>query len=273
MAEALSYEVLEYLESDGYQYIDTGLSAPANTIFKARIAVIDNSFTSGLIGTRASTVISAYSYNLFIINKTVRIDPIGNGQVYVNISLDVPFNVECTPDKIVVNEVAHANAVAKKSCGKTFYLFNFNNNGDGVYAERGTPQRLYSFRLWHGETLVADMLPARKDGVCCLFDKVTQTFFYNAGSGEFIAGPRVCLVKDWMLVEYEGVNDDDVDFSADSVNEGLDREISVSFVDKSRTIVVERTVRQEGMRDVFMASDGAFILSDGGTFNVMKNEL
>lgn len=270
MAEALSYEVLEYLESDGYQYIDTGLPAPADTIFKARIAVIDNSFTSGLIGTRASNVISAYSYNLFIINKKVRIDPIGNGQVYVNISLDVPFNVECTPDKIVVNEVAHANAVAKKSCGKTFYLFNFNNNGDGVYAERGTPQRLYSFRLWHGETLVADMLPARKDGVCCLFDKVSQNFFYNAGSGEFVAGPRVCLVKDWMLVEYEGGNDDDVDFSADSVNEGLDREISVSFVDKSRTIVVERTVRQEGLREILNASDGPLVTSDGQTLNVLK---
>lgn len=269
MAEALSYEVLEYLESDGYQYIDTGLSAPANTIFKARIAVIDNSFPSGLIGTRASTVISAYSYNLFIINKTVRIDPIGNGQVYVNISLDVPFNVECTPDKIVVNEVAHANAVAKKSCGKTFYLFNFNNNGDGVYAERGTPQRLYSFRLWHGETLVADMLPARKDGVCCLFDKVTQTFFYNAGSGEFTAGPRVSFVKDWLYFDYDGFKDDDVDFSSDT-NEGIDRDVAVTFVDTSRSVVVERTVRQVGLREILNASDGPLVTSDGQTLNVLK---
>lgn len=270
MAELVTYERLEYLESDGYQYIDTGLSAPADTSFDARLTVVDNSFTSGLIGTRASTVISSSSYNIFIINNKVRIDPIGKGQVYVTISQGVPFDIECTPDKIVVNGVTNDNAVTKTDCSYPFYLFNFNNNGNGVYAERGTPQRLYSFRMWHGETLVADMLPARKDGVCCMYDKVTQTFFYNIGSGEFIAGPRVCLVKDWMLVEYEGVKDGDVVFSADSINEGIDREVPVSFVDKNRSVFVERTVRQEGLREAFIASDGDFLLADGGTFNVLK---
>ena len=76
-----------------------------------------------------------------------------------------------------------------------------------------------------------------------------------------------------MLVEYEGGNDDEVEFSADSVNEGLDREISVSFIDKSRSLVVERTVRQEGMREVFTGYDERFITADGGTFNSIKDGL
>ena len=82
------------------------------------------------------------------------------------------------------------------------------------------------------------------------------------------------LVKSWndggsLTATYEGSGDGSAVFSSD-VAEGLDREMSVSFIDKSRAVVVERKVRQEGMREVFNASDGTFFLADGGTFNVLK---
>lgn len=75
-----------------------------------------------------------------------------------------------------------------------------------------------------------------------------------------------------LSVTYDGVGDSSAVFSSD-LAEGLDREMSVSFVDKSRSVVVERNVKQEGMREVFSASDGEFVLSDGGTYNTIKNEL
>jgi hypothetical protein len=86
------------------------------------------------------------------------------------------------------------------------------------------------------------------------------------------------LVKPWndgggsLSVTYDGDRDGSATFSSD-IAEGLDREMQVLFVDQSRVVVVERTVRQEGMREVFSGSDGQFILADGGTFNVLKNEL
>lgn len=75
-----------------------------------------------------------------------------------------------------------------------------------------------------------------------------------------------------LYVSYKGERNGVATFSAD-LDEGIDREKSVSFIDKSRSVIVERTVRQQGLREVFNASDGAFILADGGTFNVLKNEL
>lgn len=85
------------------------------------------------------------------------------------------------------------------------------------------------------------------------------------------------LVKPWndggsLSVTYDGDRDGSAIFSSD-IAEGLDREMQVLFVDQSRVAVVERIVRQEGMREMFIPSDGEFILSDGGTFNVLKNEL
>lgn len=82
------------------------------------------------------------------------------------------------------------------------------------------------------------------------------------------------LIKPWndggsLSVAYNGDGDGSAVFASD-VAEGLDREMNVSFVDASRSVVVERTVRQTGLREEFMASDGEFILADGGTFNVLK---
>jgi hypothetical protein len=85
------------------------------------------------------------------------------------------------------------------------------------------------------------------------------------------------LVKPWndggsLSVAYEGDGDGSAIFSSD-VAEGLDREMIVVFRDGGRTVAVERKVLQVGMREMFVPSDGEFILADGGTYNVLKNEL
>lgn len=85
------------------------------------------------------------------------------------------------------------------------------------------------------------------------------------------------LVKNWsdggsLTVSYDGDRDGSAVFSSD-VAEGLDREMSVVFRDSGESVAVERTVRQTGMREEFMASDGAFLLADNETFNVLKHGL
>ena len=82
------------------------------------------------------------------------------------------------------------------------------------------------------------------------------------------------LVKPWndggsLSVAYEGDGDGSAVFSSD-VAEGLDREMWVVFRDGGKTVAVEKKVTQVGMREMFVPSDGEFILADGGTFNVLK---
>jgi hypothetical protein len=85
------------------------------------------------------------------------------------------------------------------------------------------------------------------------------------------------LVKPWndggsLSVAYEGDGGGSAVFSSD-VAEGLDREMIVVFRDGGRTVAVERTVKQVGMREVFTGYDERFITADGGTFNSIKDEL
>lgn len=51
-------------------------------------------------------------------------------------------------------------------------------------------------------------------------------------------------------------------------NEGIDKEIVVEGICGNDTAPL--TLLHEGMREVFNFADGAFIMADGGTFNVLK---
>ena len=82
------------------------------------------------------------------------------------------------------------------------------------------------------------------------------------------------LVKPWndggsLSATYDGSGDGKAIFTSD-VNEGIDREMSVIFADTARSVMTERMVIQIGRREIF---NDDFVLSDGGTFNVLKDGL
>lgn len=81
-------------------------------------------------------------------------------------------------------------------------------------------------------------------------------------------------VRQWndggnLTVVYDGDRDGSAVFSSDT-NEGVDREMNVLFKDVSGKVSHSRTVLQEGRREPFFGSDGEIALSDGDTFNVIK---
>lgn len=82
------------------------------------------------------------------------------------------------------------------------------------------------------------------------------------------------LIRQWddsgsLTATYEGDRDGSAIFTSDT-NESIDRTMQVSFIDKSRSVVVNRTVNQAGLREVFNVIEGPLRLADGSTFNVLK---
>ena len=83
------------------------------------------------------------------------------------------------------------------------------------------------------------------------------------------------LIKPWndggsLSVTYDGNGDGTAVFSSDEY-EGIDREMTVTFKDVSESVSVDRTVRQEGIRQRFITADGkVFCVLDGGRFGVLK---
>lgn len=76
----------------------------------------------------------------------------------------------------------------------------------------------------------------------------------------------------YITATYEGSGSGSASISS-GVNEGVDREQSIKVETTDKSVSATLVVSQEGLREVFLAYDGDFVLNDGGTFNVLKNEL
>lgn len=76
--------------------------------------------------------------------------------------------------------------------------------------------------------------------------------------------------EDSITATYTGSGNGSVILSS-RPNEGLDREQMIIVSDGITSAPI--TVKQPGLRERFCVKEGRFILSDGGTFNVLKNEL
>lgn len=75
-----------------------------------------------------------------------------------------------------------------------------------------------------------------------------------------------------ITATYNGSGNGLVQISSD-LNEGIDREQHVKVETTDKTVSVQLTVSQPGLREIFAPSDGEFILNSGGTFNVLKNKI
>lgn len=78
------------------------------------------------------------------------------------------------------------------------------------------------------------------------------------------------LEGDGVLTATEGGSGNGtVSFSSEA-NEGIDRSLTVNI--GSELVSKQVTVSQIGKREVYTCTDGEYICSDGGTYNVIKQE-
>jgi hypothetical protein len=89
--------------------------------------------------------------------------------------------------------------------GLNLYLFGFNDNGS---VERIGNTKIYRCKIYWKNTLVRDFIPAKRksDNAICMYDRVTQTFYTNAGTGTFTAGPEIntALYEELEYIESTG---------------------------------------------------------------------
>lgn len=72
------------------------------------------------------------------------------------------------------------------------HLFGQNRTGNNSYGDSGMTNqtwRVYYCKIWDNGTLIRDFIPVLdENSVPCLYDKVSETYFYNQGTGGFIYG-------------------------------------------------------------------------------------
>lgn len=189
------YLRLQYIESNGTQYINTGVSAPNG--FKVDVSILYTKFTEGSSGYSALIGCindsSPYSRNyLATLGKSGWELGCGDG-IYdggvteVNVRYSVSASTVHNNRYVIVNGVEQvlSGGSTKDRSSKELYLLAINYNQNPSYAHA----RLYSCKIYKDDTLVRNFIPCKNESdVVGLYDIVEKKFYGNSGTGSFIAG-------------------------------------------------------------------------------------
>ena len=196
-----AFRPVQYLQTDGTAYIDTGMRSVDRHVFAGEFSTHERPAAFMGCGGDAPSAFSANTYNYQTSGASTW--SYGDNSVYafrvsnMNFNSDVKFTFRFEPSRAVVNGNEYAEVdrtsyepVPESALRPTFELpldkrlTLFASNGENIVS--GT--RCYGFRVFRADgTAQLCLVPALDaDGVPCMYDVVSGTPFHNAAeSGEF----------------------------------------------------------------------------------------
>ena len=188
------YTELEYIQSSGTQYIDTGFKPNQDTRVVTKFDMIQTDTAWRKLWGSGSG-----SYNLdfalwndgttklqsYYGTKTNSAVPITS----MSLNVDANKNIwEYSGETITFDK-------NNFTCAYSMYIFNVNKDNSSAYLPG--MMKLYFFKIYNNEVLVRDFIPCKNpSGAIGLYDTVNNQFYQNVGSGTFIAGPEIPSTED-----------------------------------------------------------------------------
>lgn len=180
---------LEYIESTGTQYVDTGVIPNQDTRIIAdfqytksdtgyRFIGCENRTNNNQkfrFGTSGGTAwLAGYGSS-----ETVKYEPCDLSRHVLDFNKNI-VNL----DEITIFEFEEQTFTSYGNA----YIFSVNSDNIADL----TPAILYFCKIYDNDVLVRDFVPYKDEyGVVCLYDKINDKKYYNAGTGEFTAGEEV----------------------------------------------------------------------------------
>lgn len=137
----------------------------------------------------------------------------------------LPGGETATPENLFIAKVNGVDIVRKIYSGSVqtykyalstheskgiIYIFANHNSGssNANAIQHIGGMKLYSFKMYDNGILVRDFIPVKNEaGQVGLWDRVTRTFFANAGTGEFVAGPDFSRDEYEFMLTYPSTGD------------------------------------------------------------------
>ena len=202
------YQEVEYIESSGTQYINTGVIPTVDTGVKVR-----GHFTSVKDGD--NIILGASDQTAFANGKPYSVDPYpdrvyfafggfaGDSTDTITITQTKNKQYEYTLNymdsgKASVDTLQITLPTRTSMTSNALYLFCLNGNGTvGYYAHFA----LEYLQITQGDSVIHDYVPCyrKADNVAGLYDLVTGTFFTNAGSSTFAVGNNSNKRGEWVI--------------------------------------------------------------------------
>lgn len=187
MALPSGYSQLRYIQSSGTQYIDTGFKPNQNTRVVLRCNIINSGETVFVFGARIAYQNTSFTLH---IEGGVFKDHYGSNVWTSAISDSGEHLIDKNKNVTTIDGTSYTYTTETFQSAYNFQLFALNQAGS--VDSRRVSMKIYSCRIYDNGMLVRDFVPAMdSSGTVGLYDLANNTFYANAGTGSFTAGPLV----------------------------------------------------------------------------------
>lgn len=203
----VGYTPLAYIESTGTQYIDTTCLGNSNTSIILDYIYTELVSSAGIIGTgRGGTTEPMNGFRFYY-----------NGANKYYVSCNSKLNASTLPSSPLYyageryHTLMNGSSGVITTNGSSVTVSSYGAGSDNTYSlmlfkaySACCKAKLYKCIIIQNGISVRDFIPAKNSsGIIGLFDCISQTFFTNQGTGEFIAGPEVVVLPyEYQQVEY-----------------------------------------------------------------------
>ena len=190
------YKRLEYIESTGTQYIDTGFrpNQDSRVICDYQLT----SLASGQTPFMGRTNVSVDTLGIFYGDaSTIAFDYGTNRETDTTISITSRMLVDFNKNNVTYNGKQKTLPPATFQSTATLTIFARHTGSSVLQFATG---KLYACQIYDNGTIIRDFTPCKNaDGVVGLWDAVNGMFYANAGTGVFTAGPSLAGVHKTLV--------------------------------------------------------------------------
>lgn len=192
-SKSLPYDAeIEYLQSSGTQWIDTGIKFNGSSKIEISFMGLANGNLAVYGGDNGNT----YTQGEFALfwNNTVFdvVIPTSNSRSELQYKpayyKNTVYNVSVDKTSFILNGTLYSVRMYDSYvCNRSLYLLA-TNRGNAIVP---SITKLYYCKIYDGDILERYYIPVRVGTTGYLYDKVHKQLFGNAGTGDFILGPDV----------------------------------------------------------------------------------
>lgn len=182
---------VEYIESSGTQWIDSGIVGDQDTDYYVRYMPVASSNSCFALGARQAMGSRSLCAGWDVATGKGFADRNNTRCQLQNVGVNTAVEVALTGRELEQDgSLVYTFPADTFTVPGSIVLFAVRSNGSVSAGLTGV--RIYSCKFWKNGAPVRDFQPVQDaNGVACLYDAVTDELFYNAGSGSFVAGPAV----------------------------------------------------------------------------------
>lgn len=185
---ATKYTKLEYIESNGTQYIDTGFKHNQDTRVVMNVQPTASSLSSNVFlfdGASGNTTRKGVFYHASASKWAVDYKSDSNRQYISNTATNANFIIDYDKNVCTINNetITFTASTFQSTVNMALFATNYNGTVQGYVSAK-----LYSCQIYDNGILIRDFVPAlRSDGIAGLYDAINDKFYVSSGSGNFIA--------------------------------------------------------------------------------------